>query len=291
MNPATATTVAGLLDKTQVADFHAQGYLLLPADFLPTALLTTLTAVLPSVMDQDGPQRILERDGTTVRSVYGLHRSSAEIAELVRAPELLNAARQLLGDEVYVHQSKVNFKAPFSGDQWEWHQDYIYWLHNDGIRRPDLLNVAIFVDEVTEFNGPLTFVPGSHSRGLLAGMYADGMPRGYEEAPAWVATLTADEHFRVAPDVIADLATSSGMVSPKGPAGSVLFFDPNILHSSGSNISPFRRAMLLLVYNAAGNRPYPVRQPRPAFLAEPDTTPLSPVRPYPSASGESMQNA
>jgi ectoine hydroxylase len=279
MNHTSVTTVAGPLGATQVADFRDKGYLLLPPDYLPAASLTTLAAVLPSVMALDGPQRILERDGTTVRSVYGVHQTCAEIAELVRAPELLDAARQLLDDEVYVHQSKVNFKASLSGDQWEWHQDYIYWLHGDGIQRPDMLNVAIFVDEVTEFNGPLTFVPGSHTRGVLTGAYADGMPLGYEDAPAWVATLTAEEHFHVDSHIIAELATSSGLVSPKGPAGSVLFFDPSILHSSGSNISPFRRAMLLLVYNAAGNTPQPVRQPRPAFLAEPDTTPLRSVRP------------
>jgi ectoine hydroxylase len=199
------------------------------------------------------------------------------VADLARRPELLGAVRQLLDGEVYVHQSKVNVKAPFLGDQWEWHQDFVYWLRGDGIQKPDLVNAAVFLDEVTEFNGPLTFVPGSHRAGLLAGVTVEGMPRGYEDAPAWVATLTANEQFQITPETIEDLARERGLVSPKGPAGSVLLFHPNILHCSGANISPFRRSMLMFVYNSVRNLPHAVPVPRPDFLADPDVAALEPL--------------
>jgi ectoine hydroxylase len=260
-----------------IEQYRRDGYLLLPPDFLPRDVLDVTAAVMPSVLAQDSPARILERDGSTVRSVYGLHRSRPEIAALTRLPALLGAVRQLLGDDVYVHQSKVNIKAPFAGDQWEWHQDYVYWLQGDGIHRPDLVNVAVFLDEVTEFNGPLTFVPGSHAEGLLAGADVDGMPLGYEDAPAWVATLTADEKFQVRPSVIEELARAKGLFSPKGPAGSILMFHPNILHSSAANISPFRRAMLMFVYNSVSNSPRGIPEPRPDFLADPEAVALQPL--------------
>ncbi|MEE4542462.1 phytanoyl-CoA dioxygenase family protein [Streptomyces sp. V4-01] len=260
-----------------IEQYRRDGYVLLPPDFLPRDVLDVTAAVMPEVLAEDSPARILERDGSTVRSVYGLHRSRPEISALTRLPALLGAVRQLLGDDVYVHQSKVNIKAPFAGDQWEWHQDYVYWLQGDGIHRPDLVNVAVFLDEVTEFNGPLTFVPGSHAEGLLAGADVDGMPLGYEDAPAWVATLTADEKFQVRPSVIEDLARTNGLVSPKGPAGSILLFHPNILHSSAANISPFRRAMLLFVYNSVSNSPQGIAEPRPDFLADPETVALQPL--------------
>lgn len=260
-----------------IEQYRRDGYLLLPPDFLPRDVLDVTAAVMPSVLAQDSPARILERDGSTVRSVYGLHRSQPEIAALTRLPALLGAVRQLLGDDVYVHQSKVNIKAPFAGDQWEWHQDYVYWLQGDGIHRPDLVNVAVFLDEVTEFNGPLTFVPGSHAEGLLAGTDVDGMPLGYEDAPAWVATLTADEKFQVRPSVIEELARAKGLFSPKGPAGSILMFHPNILHSSAANISPFRRAMLMFVYNSVSNSPRGIPEPRPDFLADPEAVALQPL--------------
>jgi ectoine hydroxylase len=273
----TAGGPLGPLGPEQVAQYDRDGYLLLPPDFLPGDVLDVVAAAMPAALAEDSPARILERDGATVRSVYGLHQTQPAISGLTRLPALLGAVRQLLGDDVYVHQSKVNIKAPFAGDQWEWHQDYIYWLQGDGIQKPNLVNVAIFLDEVTEFNGPLTFVRGSHSEGLLAGTDLDGMPLGYEDAPAWVATLTADEKFQVQPAVIEDLARNKGLVSPKGPAGSVLMFHPNILHSSAANISPFRRAMLMFVYNGVGNSPHAVAEPRPAFLADPDIVALQPL--------------
>ncbi|MQS10732.1 phytanoyl-CoA dioxygenase [Streptomyces kaniharaensis] len=267
----------GPLTPELIAQYHRDGFLLLPPGSLAEDLLDVATAALPEVLTEDGPARVLERDGRTVRSVYGLHRSHPGIAGLTRRAALLGAVRQLLdGSDVYVHQSKVNVKAPFAGDQWEWHQDYVYWLTGDGLPRPDLLNVAVFLDEVTEFNGPLTFVPGTHTAGLLASVDAQGMPLGYEDAPAWVATLTADEKFRVRHSVIEELARAHGMVSPKGPAGSVLLFHPNILHSSAANISPFGRAMLMFVYNSVTNRPE-VTGRRPDFLADPEAVALQPI--------------
>ena len=92
-----------------------------------------------------------------------------------------------------------------------------------------------------------------------------------------MATLTAEEKFQVGNDILADLARSNGLVSRKGPAGSVLFFHPDILHASAPNISPFRRAMLIFVYNSVGNTPRPVANPRPAFLSEPDVSALQPL--------------
>jgi ectoine hydroxylase len=280
MAPSETGTSGGLvgpLGAEQVEQYRREGYLLLPPDFLPDDFLDVVAAELPAASGEDTPARILERDGTTVRSVYGLHQTRPAIADLTRLPALLGAVRQLIGDDVYVHQSKVNIKAPFTGDQWEWHQDYVYWLQGDGIQRPDLVNVAVFLDEVTEFNGPLTFVPGSHSDGMLAGTDADGMPLGYEDAPAWVATLTADEKFQVSPETIEELARTKGLVSPKGPAGAVLMFHPNILHSSSANISPFRRAMLMFVYNGVSNSGHAVPEPRPAFLADPKAIALQPL--------------
>ncbi|WP_409492859.1 phytanoyl-CoA dioxygenase family protein [Amycolatopsis sp. cmx-11-12] len=265
------------LDAAMIERYRRDGFLLLPPEYLTQNVFDTITAAVPNLLAEDSPRRILERDETTVRSVYGVHQTDSIMAELPRMPALLGAARQILDDDVYVHQSKINLKAPFAGDQWEWHQDYIYWLQSDGLRKPDLVNVAIFLDEVTEFNGPLTFVKSSHRSGLLTRIGADGMPLGYEDAPAWVATLTADEKFQVGTSVVEEMARANGLVSPKGPAGSMLFFDPNILHASAPNISPFRRAMLMYVFNGVRNVPRDVSDPRPSFLAEPDTTPLQPL--------------
>ncbi|MEV0764768.1 phytanoyl-CoA dioxygenase family protein [Nocardia sp. NPDC050435] len=267
------TQRTAVLNADAVATYRRTGFFL-AAGLLPADVVGELSAAAAGILAQDSPRRITERDGVTVRSVYGPHQTDPVVARVCRRPELAGAAMDLLGEDVYIHQSKVNVKAAFVGDQWEWHQDYIYWLKDDGIRTPDLVNVAVFLDEVTEFNGPLTFVPCSHNEGVLAATEKHGVPVGYEDAPQWVSTLTADEKYRVRHDVIARLATAHGLVSPKGPAGSVLFFHPNILHASSPNISPFGRTTLITVYNAVSNPPTNTGNPRPDFLAAHGTTPV-----------------
>jgi ectoine hydroxylase len=54
-------------------------------------------------------------------------------------------------------------------------------------------------------------------------------------------------------------------------------FHPNILHSSAANISPFRRAMLMFVYNSVSNSPRGIPEPRPDFLADPEAVALQPL--------------
>ena len=66
-------------------------------------------------------------------------------------------------------------------------------------------------------------------------------------------------------------------MAPKGPAGSVLFFDANLVHASPSNLSPFDRAVAFLTYNSVENVPPPVEQPRPDFLVDRQITPIVPV--------------
>lgn len=267
---------AAVLGEQAAESYRQEGFFLAP-ESLPSGALAALRAAVPAILAQDGPRRIMERDGITVRSVYGPHQTDPVVARVSRLRELAGVAMDVIGDEVYIHQSKINVKAPFVGDQWEWHQDYVYWLRDDGVRQPDLVNVAVFLDEVNEFNGPVTFVRGSHKEGVLAAEDKEGMPVGYEDAPQWVSTLTADEKYSVRRDIIENLARTNGLVSPKGPAGSVLFFHPNILHASAPNISPFGRSTLIIVYNGVNNPATNTRDPRPEFLAARDVSPLAMV--------------
>ena len=73
----------------------------------------------------------------------------------------------LFDEEVYMHQFKINGKMAFAGDVWQWHQDYGTWLNDDMMPTERAMNVAIFLDDVNEFNGPLMFIPGSHKKGVV----------------------------------------------------------------------------------------------------------------------------
>ena len=205
--------------------------------------------------------------GTTVRAVHGCQASSALCARLVRHPRFLEPAMQILGSEVYTHQFKINIKAAFGGDVWKWHQDYIFWNKQDGVQEPRLVNAAVFCDEVNEFNGPLYLVTGSHARGMIdVASRADG--------EGWAASFSADLKYTIPQSVVTEMIRDGEVVAPKGAAGTVLLFHPNMAHGSVPNISPFRRTLMIVTYNSVDNRPVPVPEPRPEFLIGRDYSPL-----------------
>jgi ectoine hydroxylase len=253
------------LRDSELDEYATTGLLFKPAWLEPSLVEAVRTAGEKHV-DRDEPGRVLERDGTTVRSVYGVHRDDLDIQRMCRHPLVVAAVRQLLGGDVYIHQFKVNAKRRFDGDVWDWHQDFVYWRKDDLIPEPRLVNCVVFLDEVTEFNGPLYLIPRSH-RSEVAHLELDATPAGYEEAPAWVANLTATERYGIERAVVETLARRYGLVAPKGPPGSVLFFHPEVLHASPPNVSPFDRTLAITVYNRTDNAPRPTTAARPEFLA------------------------
>ena len=74
----------------------------------------------------------------------------------------------MFGEQLYMHQYKINAKAAFEGEVWQWHQDYGTWARDDGMPEPRAMNIAVFLDEVMPINGPLMFIPRSHKHGVLA---------------------------------------------------------------------------------------------------------------------------
>ena len=65
------------------------------------------------------------------------------------------------------------------------------------------------------------------------------------------------------------------IVSPKGPAGSVVMFDSNLVHGSPSNMSPFDRTIVYLSLCHVDNH---IRQfKRDEWIAHRDFTPIEPL--------------
>ncbi|MEM9293425.1 MAG: phytanoyl-CoA dioxygenase family protein [Acidobacteriota bacterium] len=261
------------LDQDIALQYQQRGFVVLDGlfDAEEVQLMNERTQTL---FGQPSSARVLEKDGKTVRAVHGCHLHDDLFGAMVRDPRLIDPAQQLLGGDVYVFQFKINAKAAFTGDVWEWHQDYIFWREEDGVERCDLVNVAIFLDEVHEFNGPLTFIPGSHREGVLAVPAREGKPDSYEEAPDWISNLTADIKYRMRRQEIERLVSAHGIEAPKGKAGSVLLFHPNVVHASVGNLSPFDRSLLVTTYNLTTNAAPPQENPRPEFLVSRDSTPL-----------------
>ncbi|HEY3756643.1 MAG TPA: phytanoyl-CoA dioxygenase family protein [Opitutaceae bacterium] len=257
------------LTAEQLNRYEEEGLVFLP-ELFSAAEVDALRDETASIATVDHPSRVMEKDGKTVRALHGSHLTSPLMARLTRSPRLLEPSRQLVGGPAYVHQFKINFKAAFGGDVWKWHQDYIFWRKGDGMPEARCVNLMIFLDEVTEFNGPLMLIPGSHRHGMIDVDSARG-------AGGWQDNVAADLKYTLDRNTIARLVTNGGMVAPKGPRGSALIFHPNLAHASTPNLSPWDRTMLIVTYNSVENVPVPPGEPRPEFLVSRDARPLEAV--------------
>ena len=199
-----------------------------------------------------------EKTGDAVRTNFAAHLYSAPFARLARHPRMVRPIEQLFGEKVYMHQFKINGKLAFDGDVWQWHQDYGTWKRDDEMPEARAMNVAIFLDEVNEFNGPLMFIPGSHKLGVLDA----GHDTSTTSYPLWT----------LEPATIARLVEHGGIVAPKGAAGSMILFHGCLVHASTSNLSPWNRTSVYLSLCAVSN--HIRRFKRPGYIAHRDFTPI-----------------
>ncbi len=267
----------------QLKLYEDNGFLLLPERF-SQAEVSVMKAELPRVFAENTSRRIVEKKGGVVRSVYGTHQWNDVFRRLSKHPRIVEPAMQILNSEVYVYQFKINAKAAFDGDIWDWHQDYIFWQKEDGMPSACVTNAVIFLDEVTEFNGPLFFLSGSHKEGVIDVPARDKSKSSkidetppYRNSPEWISNLTANLRYSLDRETVTRLVDRYGIIAPKGPSGSVLFFDSNLAHGSPNNISPFDRAVVLVSFNSIENVPALGPNPRPDFLVSRDFEAIVPL--------------
>jgi ectoine hydroxylase-related dioxygenase (phytanoyl-CoA dioxygenase family) len=271
------------LTTEQLQSYEENGLLFLP-EYFSRAEVEIMKREATSLLRREAVNRVVEKSGELVRSVYGAHMNNDLFKQLSKHARTVEPAMQVLGSKTYVYQSKINAKAAFGGDIWEWHQDYIFWHKEDGMPTARVTNFIIFLDDVNEFNGPLYFIPGSHHEGMID-ITSDNeslalklnQHKPYQGSPAWLGNLTANLKYALNREIIGELVRKYGIVSPKGTAGAVLLTHANIVHGSPSNISPFDRMVAIITFNSIENLPRAVANPRPEFLASRDYTPITPL--------------
>lgn len=235
----------------QLNEYQETGFLLMKG-LLSSTEVDTLNEQVPALLngkDDDGMHRAREKSGA-VRSVFLAHRHSPVFKELARHSKILGPVQQILKSDVYIWHSKINVKDAFEGAVWLWHQDYGYWI-KDGVE-PRLLSVMVFLDQSTLNNGCFMLAAGSHRWGNLP-HYSDTVTTGYNQWCTEIDTLKK--------------TLREEMIHPiTGNPGDVLFFDSNLLHGSGHNMSPLPRKSMILVYNDVDNKPRAVDSPRPDWV-------------------------
>ena len=146
-------------------------------------------------------------------------------------------------------------------------------LSEDGMPRPRAFSCVVYLEDAMPQNGALMIIPGSHVTFISC---AGATPEEH-----WTASLRKQVYGTPSQENVSALADKHGIVHCSGPAGSLLMFDCNLLHGSHSNISPWGRTSLFLVYNSVENvigDPIYTTKPRPEHIATRDPAWLKPIQ-------------
>ena len=227
-----------VLTRAETEAFNRDGYVVLEhvLDSERRAQLgASLDRLLTLAKEQPQHPDFQQEKGTeagSIRKINNFVRYGQEWWSLVEHPRVLAAVRDLLDDEVRLHHTKLMMKPPFEGSAKEWHQDLASYVDAEekqrllalgpALRAADapLIAAQFYLDDSTETNGCLEFVPGSHTWGLVDPQQAD------------------------------DRAAAARVVKVPAKAGSAALFHCLCLHYSSPNRSPQPRRGPIAQYYA-----------------------------------------
>ena len=225
------------LSQDQIDSFHENGYL---ADIklLNETQIEALIIALDEVMDPSHPLHHLfhefhsNESGDPNKVLFhslGHWRLAPEFHDAIWNPAFRMAASQLLGDRaVRFWHDQLFCKPAHHGGNVAWHQDYSYWTRTVAMQH---LTCWCGLDDATEENGCLQYVPGSHRWGLL------DKPALAGEMDGLMAMMTEAQKANFKP------------VAIPLKAGHAAFHHPLLVHGSFANFSPrSRKAFVLNVF-------------------------------------------
>jgi ectoine hydroxylase len=262
----------GPIQPSELRDLDRDGFLTVDQLIMPDEVAAYRAELDRLIIDpriRADERSITEPRSQDIRSVFEVHKINEVFAELVRDPRILDRARQILGSEVYVHQSRINVKPGFGASGFYWHSDFETWHAEDGLPNMRTVSVSIALTENYDTNGGLMILPGSHRTFL--GCAGTTPEDHYKES------LRMQEVGTPSDEALTALASRHGIRLFTGPAGSATWFDCNCIHGSGDNITPFPRSNVFFVFNSVENaavEPFAAPVRRPDFIGARDFTPV-----------------
>ena len=211
-------------------------------------------AVLPNVLNPKEAQQLIltlessvhNRSRAGVRHLLGV----SCVAQIANDPRLLGLAQEILGRNAFSFRATLFDKAPDSNWLITWHQDTalplrekretpgwgpwsvkqnIAYAHAPAEVLEQVIAFRLHLDDSTEENGPLRFVPGSHRHGVLSDQQIEG------------AVASAD--------------TVTCII----PRGGVILMRPLIIHASSKSQSDIPRRVLHIEYATPDTVPAPLQ--------------------------------
>lgn len=226
------------LSDEQVVFFEENGYLS-GIKLLEDNQVEQLNKELLAVMDPSHPSHDLlyefhsneaEDPDRVIFHSLGHWRMTPGFHDILWNPAYVMAAFQLLGGKaIRFWHDQLFCKPARHGGVVAWHQDFSYWTRTTPMQH---LTTWVALDDVSEENGCLQYIPGSHHWGLLDKPVLTGEMEGLKE-------FLNEEQTR-------QLAKPTPIEMKKGYA---TFHHPLLVHGSFENNSERpRRAFVLNVF-------------------------------------------
>ncbi|WP_338675780.1 ectoine hydroxylase [Streptomyces sp. SCSIO 30461] len=268
----SAPGAPGPIAPSALQSYERDGFLAIEELITPAEVATYRAELNRLVSDpavRADERSIIEPKSQDVRTVFEVHRISELFAGLVRDERVVGRARQILGSDVYVHQSRINVKPGFGASGFYWHSDFETWHAEDGLPRMRTVSVSIALTENFDTNGGLMIMPGSHRTFL--GCAGETPKDNYKKS------LQMQDAGTPSDEMLTAFADRHGIRLFTGKAGSATWFDCNAMHGSGDNITPYPRSNVFIVFNSVENtaeEPFAAPVPRPSFIGARDFTPV-----------------
>ena len=254
------------LTAQQTDQFDRDGFIVLKDLFSEEevkALMAESAALRGGERELDENTLITEPGSNEVRTIFKLPEQNPLFDRLARDRRLAGIVSFLLGDEVYIHQSRLNYKPGFTGKEFYWHSDFETWHAEDGMPRMRAISASLLLTDNDALNGPLMLMPGSHKTFIAC---AGETPDDNHKSSLKKQEVGVPSH-----EALKKLAGEHGITAATGKAGTLVLFDCNTMHGSNGNITPFARSNAFFVFNAMSNQleePFGAKKPRPDFLAQ-----------------------
>lgn len=212
-------TKEALLSDEQVAQYHRDGYVVVP-DLLTSAEAIEWKTQLKARLQEEGNLEI--PSGVRVWMADNLDPYSSE---QLRSPRVVAILQQLIGPSVEFLSYKAVFKNAKTAFSSPWHQDWAYW---QGAAK---LSIWIALDEATPENGCLRLIPGSQHKVIEM--------KEVEDVKGFVRRITDDQ------------VAGMPIVTAPVPRGAGIFFHDLTLHASCPNINGADRWSVIPTYRNA----------------------------------------
>ena len=176
-----------------------------------------------------------EADETTIRNLWRLEKYCPALRSMVASPDIQQLVASLVNGEPVLCGIETFNKPARIGSGVPWHQDNSYFCRTPA----DMLTIWIAIDAVTEANGPVYYLEGSHTQGVLPTRLSG--VRGNSIGLAEIPDIPAGEQF-------------CGLLNP----GDATIHHCNTIHHSAPNTTDQSRLGFLLVFRGAHTKVDPV---------------------------------